>query len=212
MSYHPESVISALAEKACELRLDVLRMLSAAGSDRPGGSLSSGTCHCSPLPSHEDRSCLTAMARARSVHSVEGTRLSSAVCRSGTRWVLPCRGAGYSETDDSRLQGYPDRMKTPGVDMTSGSLGHGLSIGVGLTLAARAKDACHRTYVLLGDGEIQAGVVWAGAMAAGKYGLGQLTSHPGLQRCSARRSRARDHAAGIGDRQVAELQLARDRD
>ena len=76
----------------------------------------------------------------------------------------------------SRLQGHPDRLKTPGVEMTAGVLGHGLSIGVGLALAARLNHAPYRTYVLLGDGEIQAGVIWEGAMAAAKYGLDHLTA------------------------------------
>ena len=59
--------------------------------------------------------------------------------------------------------------------MTSGALGHGICIGVGLALAARMDQAAHRTYVLVGDGEMQAGVAWEGAMAAGKFGLTNLT-------------------------------------
>lgn len=77
---------------------------------------------------------------------------------------------------DSRLQGHPDRLKTPGVEMSSGSLGHGLSIGVGLALAAQLQESSHRTYVYLGDGEIQAGVVWEGAMAGAKFRLANLTA------------------------------------
>jgi transketolase len=56
--------------------------------------------------------------------------------------------------------------KTPGVDMTSGSLGQGLSIGLGMALAARVLERSHRTYVLMGDGEVQEGQVWEAAMAA----------------------------------------------
>ena len=74
----------------------------------------------------------------------------------------------------AHLQGHPDRLKTPGVDMTTGMLGHGLSIGVGLALAARISGSEYRTYVVLGDGECDAGVVWEGAMAAGKYCLSNL--------------------------------------
>jgi len=74
------------------------------------------------------------------------------------------------------LQGHPDRLKTPGVEMTSGILGHGVAIGAGLALAARLNNLNYRVYVLLGDGECQAGVVWEGAMAAAKYRLANLTA------------------------------------
>jgi transketolase len=77
---------------------------------------------------------------------------------------------------DSILQGHPDMRKTPGIDMTSGSLGHGLAAGVGLALDARARRSRSRTYVLLGDGELQEGLIWEGAMAAAKYGLTSLTA------------------------------------
>ena len=76
----------------------------------------------------------------------------------------------------SILQGHPDMRKTPGVDMTSGSLGHGLSAGVGLALDARARGSASRTFVLLGDGELQEGLVWEGAMAAAKYALDTLVA------------------------------------
>jgi transketolase len=76
---------------------------------------------------------------------------------------------------DCHLQGHPDRLKTPGVDMTSGLLGHGVAIGAGLALAARLSGRGYRVYVLLGDGECQAGVVWEGAMTAAKYRLSGLT-------------------------------------
>jgi transketolase len=76
----------------------------------------------------------------------------------------------------SILQGHPDMRKTPGVDMTSGSLGHGLSAGVGLALDARARRSDSRTFVILGDGELQEGLVWEGAMAAAKYSLDTLVA------------------------------------
>ena len=91
---------------------------------------------------------------------------------------------GYFPTEDLEkwghlgvhLQGHPDRVKTPGVEMSSGFLGHGLSIGVGLALSGRLRGACYRTYVLQGDGESQAGVVWEAAMAASKYRVDSLTA------------------------------------
>jgi transketolase len=76
---------------------------------------------------------------------------------------------------DSRLQGHPDRLKLPGVEITSGALGHGISIGAGMALAARLDGADSRTYVMVGDGEIEAGVIWEGVMLAAKYRLANLT-------------------------------------
>jgi transketolase len=76
----------------------------------------------------------------------------------------------------SILQGHPDMRKTPGVDMTSGSLGHGLSAGVGLALDARARGSASRSFVVLGDGELQEGLVWEGAMAAAKYALDTMVA------------------------------------
>ncbi len=67
---------------------------------------------------------------------------------------------------DSKLQGHPDMNKTPGVDMTSGSLGNGLSIGLGMALYLRRKGKNSRVFVILGDGEMQEGPVWEAAMAA----------------------------------------------
>ena len=74
----------------------------------------------------------------------------------------------------SILQGHPDMKKTPGVDMTSGSLGHGLAAGVGMAIGLRLRKSLANVYVILGDGEIQEGVVWEAAMSASKYRLSNL--------------------------------------
>lgn len=75
---------------------------------------------------------------------------------------------------NSLLQGHPDMRKTPGIDMTSGSLGHGLSAGVGMALDAKARRSPAHVYVVLGDGELQEGIVWEAAMTAAKYRLNNL--------------------------------------
>ncbi len=85
---------------------------------------------------------------------------------------------------DSRLQGHPDKTCTPGLESTSGSLGQGLSFGVGAALAARLDGRAYRVYVLLGDGECDEGQVWEAAMAAAHFKLDNLVGivdHNGLQ-------------------------------
>ncbi len=74
----------------------------------------------------------------------------------------------------SILQGHPDMKKTPGIDMTSGSLGNGLSIGIGMALAGKYFENDYYVYVIMGDGELEEGVVWEGMMSAVKYNLGKL--------------------------------------
>lgn len=77
---------------------------------------------------------------------------------------------------DSRLQGHPFMRKTPGLDATSGSLGHGLSQGCGLALAARRRGSDSVTFVLTGDGELEEGIVWEAAMSAAKFKLANLVA------------------------------------
>lgn len=78
---------------------------------------------------------------------------------------------------NSRLQGHPVLGKTPGVDMTSGSLGNGLSCGLGIAMGLKLKGYAHqKVYVVLGDGEIQEGMVWEAAMAAPNKGIDNLVA------------------------------------
>lgn len=74
----------------------------------------------------------------------------------------------------SILQGHPDMNKTPGIDMTTGSLGNGLSVGIGMALAGRLQKQDYYTYVITGDGELEEGVIWEALMTAKKYSLGRL--------------------------------------
>ena len=75
----------------------------------------------------------------------------------------------------SMLQGHPDMNKTPGIDTTSGSLGNGISIGLGMLLAGRVQKRDYNVYIITGDGELEEGIVWEAAMAAKKYKAGRMT-------------------------------------
>ena len=74
------------------------------------------------------------------------------------------------------LQGHPCMIKTPGVDMSSGSLGQGLSVGLGMSLANRLNNKKYKVYVLLGDGEIQSGQIWEAVMASYHYKANNITA------------------------------------
>jgi transketolase len=76
----------------------------------------------------------------------------------------------------SILQGHPDMNKTPGVDISSGSLGNGLAVGVGMALSARMKKLDYRVYVMMGDGELQEGMVWEAAMCAAHHKVKNLVA------------------------------------
>ncbi len=77
---------------------------------------------------------------------------------------------------DSRLQGHPDMLLTPGVDASTGSLGQGLAVGAGLALAAKRQGRDHHTWVMLGDGELEEGMVWETVISAPRFGLDNLTA------------------------------------
>jgi transketolase len=84
----------------------------------------------------------------------------------------------------SMLQGHPDMNKTPGIDVTAGSLGHGISLGLGMTIAGRYNGHDYTTYVITGDGELEEGIVWEAAMAASHFEAGGLivfVDHNGFQ-------------------------------
>jgi transketolase len=76
---------------------------------------------------------------------------------------------------ESNLGGHPERATLPGIEFSTGALGHGLSVGIGMAMASRLRNAKWRTFVLLGDGELNEGSVWEGAMHASQHQLGALT-------------------------------------
>ncbi len=92
------------------------------------------------------------------------------------RGFLPVDELATFDKGDSRLQGHPDVTRLPGIDSSTGSLGQGLSAGVGMALGARLAGKDFHTFVLLGDGEIQEGMVWEAVQAAARYKLTGLTA------------------------------------
>ncbi len=92
------------------------------------------------------------------------------------RGFLPVEELATFDRGDSRLQGHPDVTRLPGLDTSTGSLGQGLSAGVGMALGARLGARDFHTWVLLGDGEIQEGMVWEAVQVAARYKLSNLTA------------------------------------
>jgi transketolase len=92
------------------------------------------------------------------------------------RGYFPVEELATFDQIDSRLQGHPDMTRLPGLDMSTGSLGQGLSPGVGMALGGRLRGQRFRTWVMLGDGEIQEGQVWEAAFTAARYELDNLTA------------------------------------
>jgi len=167
--------VVALKKLANRLRLDSLEMIYRRQAGHPGGSLSAAdivTClffHCM----HIDPKNPTWGERDRFILSKghASALLYAALARKG---YFPLSDLQNWGDLDCHLQGHPDILKTPGVDMTSGILGHGIAIGAGLCIGARAKGQNYTVYTLLGDGECQAGIIWEGAMLASKYHCGNL--------------------------------------
>ncbi len=171
-----EAAIAAeLKTIADRLRLDVVKMVHDAKDGHPGPALSIAdivaTLYFKELnidpanPRWEDRDrFILSKGHACPV-------LYAALARRG--YFPPAEFAGLRSLG-SILQGHPCMKKTPGVDATSGSLGNGLSLGVGMALAAKYRKKAYYTYVVLGDGEIQEGIVWEAAMCAKKYRLDNL--------------------------------------
>ncbi len=167
--------INELKTMAQKIREDIVTMINKAGSGHPGGSLSSVELltylyfyrmnHDPKNPDKPDRDRFI---------------LSKGHC--GPAQYAALAEAGYFDREilwtlrdiDSILQGHPDMNKTPGIEMTTGSLGQGISHGVGMALAAKRNKQDYKVYVLLGDGEIQEGQVWEAAMCATHYKLDNL--------------------------------------
>jgi transketolase len=177
MSHISEALIQSLEQKAQSLRVTSLELVFRRQAGHIGGALSAADI-VAALFFHTLRIDPTrpdAPDRDRFILS-KGHASAVLYAALAARGFLRQEDLEEWGSLECQLQGHPDRLKTPGVDMTSGILGHGIAIGAGLALAARLNGLAYRTYVLLGDGECQGGIVWEGAMAAAKYRLSNLTA------------------------------------
>ena len=165
-----------LQKTAVEVRKGIIESTFAAKSGHPGGSLSAADC-MTYLYFEEMQNIDPADPRKA---DRDRFVLSKGHCAPGLYSVLAQRG--YFPVEElktlrhvgSRLQGHPCMNETPGVDMSSGSLGQGISVAVGMALAAKLKGDSYRTYTLLGDGETEEGQVWEAAILAGNRKLDNL--------------------------------------
>jgi len=176
MSGKPVPSVDELKRIARRMRIEIVKMIGEAGSGHPGGSLSKVEL-------------LVALYFRVLRHNPKDPEWSER-----DRFVLsnghscPVLYAVYAETGyidgallptlrklGSPLQGHPDRRMLPILEASTGSLGQGLSIGIGSALAARLDGKDYHTFVLVGDGEMQEGQIWEAAMFAGHHKLGNLT-------------------------------------
>jgi transketolase len=169
--------IRDLEDKARRVRELVLRAVHHAGAGHIGGPLSAADIlvalyfkvlridpHQPDWPDR-DRFILS------KGHSAIGWYATLAL-----RGYFPIEELWTFDAIDSRLQGHPDMTVTPGVDMSTGSLGQGLSAGVGMALGAKLQGKGFHTWVMIGDGEVQEGQIWEAVQVAARYRLNNLTA------------------------------------
>ena len=164
-----------LMATACKVRMDVIKGTHAAKAGHPGGSMSAADVltylYCKEMnvdpqnPKWEDRDRFV-LSKGHAAPALYGILEQKGFFPEED--ILTLRHIG------SHLQGHPNMNLTPGVDMSTGSLGQGISVAVGMALAAKYQGKSCRIYSLLGDGELQEGQVWEAMMSAKHYGLDNL--------------------------------------
>ena len=164
-----------LQMEACKVRMGVIESTHGAKAGHPGGSLSAADVFTylyfkemnidpkNPKWEERDRFVLS------KGHTAPGLYAALA-----NRGFFPVEDLPTLRHIDSYLQGHPNMNTVPGVDMSTGSLGQGVSVAVGMALGAKYQGKTYRVYTLLGDGEIQEGQVWEACMAASHYKLDNL--------------------------------------
>ena len=164
-----------LEETVRGIRKDIVKMIGKAASGHPGGSLSSAEIltllyfeqmnvdEKNPRKEDRDRFVLS-----------KGHAAPVLYATLAAKGFFPRAELENLRQLSSMLQGHPDMNKVPGVDMSTGSLGQGISVAAGMALAGKMDNKSHKIYALLGDGELQEGLVWEAAMAASHYQLNNL--------------------------------------
>lgn len=169
------SNIDELQKIANDIRINIVKSVYSANSGHPGGSLS-----CADILTVLYFNQMNINPQDPKAEGRDRFVLSKGHCAPALYSVLAQKGY-FDESKlttlrkiDSNLQGHPDMNKVPGVDMTTGSLGQGLSVANGMALSSKLDSMGYRVYCLLGDGEIEEGQVWEAAMTASKYKLDNL--------------------------------------
>ena len=167
--------IQELEKKARKIRKDIIDEVYYAKSGHPGGALSIADIltvlyfkemKLNPeKPNWEDRDRLILS---------KGHCTPALYSCLANRGFFPIEDLKTFRNINSYLQGHPDKNKVPGVDMTTGSLGQGLSVANGMAIAGKMDEKEYRVYCILGDGEIEEGQIWEAAMASNKYKLDNL--------------------------------------
>jgi transketolase len=201
MTYHCEELIREISGYAQKFRIEVLKMVYAGQTGHIGGAFSAAEIVASLYFHHLriDPERPDWAERDRFLFS-KGHACAVLYSALAYRGYFPIDELSTFRRLDSRLQGHPDRQKCPGIEIPAGPLGHGIAVGAGMALALKAagkpsslsspsaRAARARVYVLLGDGEMNAGVIWEGIMTAAKYRLGNLTAildYNGIQQTGA---------------------------
>jgi transketolase len=173
---HPEAMVADLSRRACDFRAHVLRMVYGRKSGHIGGAFSCAeiltALYFHHLRVDPDRPSWG--ERDRLVFS-KGHACAMLYTVLAHRGFFPVEELPTFRGLNSRLQGHPEPQKTPGVEVAAGPLGHGVAIGAGMALAARMDGSKRKVYVILGDGELNSGVIWEGMMTAAKFTLDNLT-------------------------------------
>ena len=171
------SELGRLEDLARQVRIESVRMVARVEGGHPGGSLSAADVLVA-LYFHELRirpDDPSWPGRDRFVMS-KGHACEAYYATMSLRGFFPVAELATFGELDSRLQGHPDRTKLPGVEMSTGSLGMGLSAALGMAIGARLQRGDQRVYAMLGDGECQEGSVWEAMWIAPRMGVGNLMS------------------------------------
>lgn len=167
--------ISELKKHANNIRINIIKEVFAGKSGHPGGSLGAAdiltVLYFNIMDINKDN--VGSIDRDRFVLS-KGHAAPLLYAVLAEKGFIPENELLTIRHLNSRLQGHPDMKSLAGIDMSTGSLGQGISAAVGMALANRLENNGHRIYALLGDGECEEGEVWEAAMAAGHYGLDNL--------------------------------------